>query len=1147
MSECVEFRYGELEVFPDDPVIGKSLRLYGEWAQKELDVLFDFIRPGSVVLDIGSFIGTHAVAFSKTVGADGKVYSFEPRPEVFDLLSRNLGRCGCANAMPMMAAVGEEDGVLLLGPIDVTSAQNFGGLPVDTGLAQDASLGREVQRIRIDSLALPSVDLVKIDVEGMEPEVLRGAKGMIARCRPVMSIECNSLSIAVPLQEFAAELDYEVYGLIFDAFNPHNYRGETENMFGRAREASLLLLPKERVQELGPVVQKHALPRIDSIDAAALLLMHKPQYANEVLDGTPVAAVLGTDFYSARAQYVIGRLDEEVMTLKERLGTLVVAAEQEAGNKGAHTAALESTLAETQRALARAEADAREYVRQVEELRRSHSWRLTYPVRLLSTLVRRVVKPRPGTDGAAVSSERSAQRLSFWEEFHHDQSTQSIDPAAVPVDIIVPVYRGLEETQGCIESVLTAACRSRFELIVINDCSPEPEVTEWLRKAAAGGRFTLLENEQNLGFVGTVNRGMSLHPDRDVVLLNSDALVANDWLDRLVLHVHSNATIGTVTPFSTNATICSYPKFCEDNELPLGTTLAELDQFFRAANTGYSVEVPTGVGFCMLIKRSLLDRIGLFDMERFGKGYGEENDFCQRAVEAGYKNVLACDTFVQHLGAVSFGSSSNPGKERAMEILRGLHPHYERDVHNFIARDPVWKYRLAASLARLKMGKLPVVLHILHSRGGGTQQHVEELARVLAGSMQCLVLKPSRASEVELTWMGRGEDLRLSFDVAGGVSELVQMLRTSGVSLIHFHHTIGLPECIRTLPEQLGVPFRFTVHDYYSVCPQISLTGSDGRYCGEQGVSQCEGCLKSSAGGEDIVQWRETSRDFFSKAQTLIAPSRDVATRMRRYFPELDVRAVAHPEKAMPSHRREPSARKGNAIRVVVLGALSKIKGADQLEAAALDAAARQLPIEYVLVGYAYRDITINAKSHLKVLGAYQQEDLAEIVAEQAPDLIWFPAVWPETFSYTLSFALAEGYAIAAPDLGAFPERLVGQPGGHVLPWDMAASDFNNWLLAHFDRFAGDTPFFPRGDTRTIPDYYANAYRAGKVAGGTACDYDVLLCEEAGAYRRLVPEVDFRGRVLNALREMRVHPLCSWIVKQIPHNLQRRIRDRLVN
>ena len=112
--------------------------------------------------------------------------------------------------------------------------------------------------------------------------------------------------------------------------------------------------------------------------------------------------------------------------------------------------------------------------------------------------------------------------------------------------------------------------------------------------------ITLLENPVNTGFVNTVNRGMVLHPERDVVLLNSDTEVNGDWLDRLRRYAGSDPMIGTVTPFSNNATICSYPRFPPDNPLPPEWPLAALDDVFAEVNQGLAIEMPTAWDFACI-------------------------------------------------------------------------------------------------------------------------------------------------------------------------------------------------------------------------------------------------------------------------------------------------------------------------------------------------------------------------------------------------------------------------------------------------------------------------------------------------------------------------------------------------------------------
>ena len=163
----------------------------------------------------------------------------------------------------------------------------------------------------------------------------------------------------------------------------------------------------------------------------------------------------------------------------------------------------------------------------------------------------------------------------------------------------------------------------------------------------------------------------------DVVLLNSDTEVPPGWLTRLAGHAYATPRVASVSPFSNNATICGYPRI-EAGPPAFGLGVTELDAACRAANGGRSVELPTTVGFCMYIRRAALADVGLFDADAFGRGYGEENDFCLRASARGWRHLLACDTFVYHEGSVSFGAGASAAAEhghgRAGGALSALRP-----------------------------------------------------------------------------------------------------------------------------------------------------------------------------------------------------------------------------------------------------------------------------------------------------------------------------------------------------------------------------------------------------------------------------------------------------------------------------------------
>ena len=137
------------------------------------------------------------------------------------------------------------------------------------------------------------------------------------------------------------------------------------------------------------------------------------------------------------------------------------------------------------------------------------------------------------------------------------------------LDIIIPVYRGEMAVRRCLDSVLASKAMEIADLVIINDASPEPGVTAFLDELATKQSITLINHDINQGFVTSVNAGAALNPQRDFVILNADTEVAGDWLHRLRQYGADHPMAATVTPFSNNATIASYPHSVTDNALPL--------------------------------------------------------------------------------------------------------------------------------------------------------------------------------------------------------------------------------------------------------------------------------------------------------------------------------------------------------------------------------------------------------------------------------------------------------------------------------------------------------------------------------------------------------------------------------------------------
>jgi glycosyltransferase involved in cell wall biosynthesis len=375
-----------------------------------------------------------------------------------------------------------------------------------------------------------------------------------------------------------------------------------------------------------------------------------------------------------------------------------------------------------------------------------------------------------------------------------------------------------------------------------------------------------------------------------------------------------------------------------------------------------------------------------------------------------------------------------------------MHPDYEPAVQAFVAADPARTFRQTVDMARLQARPIPRILSIVHNLGGGTVRHIAELAGVVGQRAIMLSLTPGANQDVVLRWMDPRENLELVFLVPEEFEDLVQALKIIGISHIHVQHLLGHSLQILELPQRLRVPYDFTAHDYHVVCPQVSMTYPGQGYCGELGVHQCGNCLhlKSAPNNFDIVHWRAVYGGFAERASHLLVPSRDAGRRLARYLPMADIRLAPHTDlegAALPEPAPALVASRAN-LRVVVIGAISAIKGADTLEAVALQAAHSGAPMEFHLVGYAYRALHSQPHASLTVHGPYADENLPRLLERLKPDVVWFPALWPETYSYTLSACLKVGVPIVAPDLGAFAERLHGRRWTWLKRWDTPPAEW---------------------------------------------------------------------------------------------------------
>ncbi|MCF7970360.1 MAG: glycosyltransferase [Methylococcaceae bacterium] len=628
------------------------------------------------------------------------------------------------------------------------------------------------------------------------------------------------------------------------------------------------------------------------------------------------------------------------------------------------------------------------------------------------------------------------------------------------IDVIIPVYQGYDETLQCLESVLQAKNNTQLQVHVLNDCSPDGRLKYKLQALAQEREFNLIENSENLGFVATVNKGMRLHPDRDVLLLNSDTVVSDYWLDRICAAAAKNKNIATVTPFSNNATICSFPQFNQDNRFPEHQDLGQLNNLFYQYNEGVSVDLPTAVGFCMWIKREALLEIGYFDEQKWLHGYCEENDFCLRAANRGWRHVLACDVFVQHHGSVSFAGTKSARITRNLALLDQLYPDYSITVQRFLQQDPIALARNKVIKALLKQQAKHYLLFIMHSLGGGAKAHGDHLAHLLETQNQH-VLELSVINNDAWQLQSVSSGYCMIYQYPDNYGQLLEDLSELGITRMHFHQVMGFPQKIWELPKQLKVAYDFTAHDFMPICPRISLIDETGRYCNQSqfDVNKCQRCVRlNGVNSTDVEQhlmafdgsvkkWREHYTNVLSKAEQIICPSNSTAQIYQQHFALSNIQVKPHPEDSFKI--TPPVLANSEKISVAVIGAIGDHKGYQLLLDCAKNALKEDLPLRFVVIGYTRDDQQLSKLENVMITGAYQNADqLAAFIQLHNCKLAAFLSVWPETYCYTLTEALRNHLYPVSLNYGAVAERLTALNYGQVIDEYLTPVEINQALLS---------------------------------------------------------------------------------------------------
>lgn len=611
------------------------------------------------------------------------------------------------------------------------------------------------------------------------------------------------------------------------------------------------------------------------------------------------------------------------------------------------------------------------------------------------------------------------------------------------IDIIIPIYNAFEDLQKCVASVFSCTDLERHRLLLVNDASPDQRILPYL-KSIGNPHVLVLNNEKNLGFSGSINHGIEVSRNRDVILLNSDTIVTKNWVEKIIECAYSDVSIATVTPLSNNATLCSVPNFLEENRLPDGYTLERYAELIESSSLREYPKIPVANGFCMYVKREVFDKIGVFDAETFGRGYGEENDFCYRAEQVGYHHAMCDDTYIYHTGTTSFMSEEKRKYIEAHEkILNERYPEQNHQVAVHCRDNPnAWVQENIRLWTGLKNGRKNI-LYLVQSdfredaddHYGGTQLHVKDMMEVMRGTYNVFVAARN-LEYLNLTAYTEKDEYTFRFYIGKKpkyaefrnkkFAELYgKILDAFPFELVHIQHTKDLTLELYYEAKKRNIPICTTLHDYFTVCPSIKMVNCRGNVCiGKKEEQCCQECTEKICGvrnGEDYISvWRSEQLKALRMSDAIVTPSKSAEEILLSYYPELREKFSVIPH-GMEKMERETQ-EEDKALHVAFIGGISKEKGSET--AVRLIKNGPRDVLWYLFGIWGYNGLSMMDKANYTKTGLYERDELPGLMEKYKIDVVCILPIWPETYCYTLSEAIMCGAPVIATDIGALGERM---------------------------------------------------------------------------------------------------------------------------
>ena len=604
--------------------------------------------------------------------------------------------------------------------------------------------------------------------------------------------------------------------------------------------------------------------------------------------------------------------------------------------------------------------------------------------------------------------------------------------AFFPIDLIVPVYNGFEYLDNLFTSIKENTDLD-YQLFVVNDASPDERVSPLLKKYLRifGDKMHLIENEHNLGFLKSVNLALQKTKNH-VVLINTDVILPKNWASRLLFPIKQDPKVASVTPFSNCATIFSIPNIGDNT---FNGDLESVNQSLSRLNAPFNkLRFPTGVGFCMAMNQKAIAKVGYFD-EIFERGYGEENDWCQRAIKKGFYNTIAANLFVWHKHGASFGAEKFKMIERHLGIINGRYKNYAKDVKKIQTNETYLALRGFANILYLNSIAKNTFVWFNHTWGGGAEMYAQSKIKTLCQDSLCITFYGTISGYVRMAWQYKDYSGTLYIE-HDDIKNIAKNLKISSIIINSLASWTDIPATLHLIAEikkltQCDVSFR--AHDFMPMCPSICMINHNCSYCAIASLKQCEHCAlnlsKQQIKIKNLKEYQSAWGNFFSDTCNEIIVFSDSSRKIfSTLYPQTKdkIRVIPHQPISILRH---PVIPKHNGINIGILGAIHEAKGLNLL--VQLDTLLKHYKnVTITIIGYTSKQCRLK---RITQTGKYTRENLPEMIEQHNIDIIFIPSICPETFSYTTQEAIELGIKCACFNLGGQADQVQKYSKGLII------------------------------------------------------------------------------------------------------------------